>query len=1036
MKFFSVLSCYSTFFAACAVFSYCATLSMAEAESIDTVRETFANPTRDYRSAPLWVWNDMLTEEQIRSTLRDLASQNVKQAFVHPRPGLMTPYLSDEWFALWQAALDEAEALDMNIWIYDENSYPSGFAGGFVPDQMPESRGQGVTLEEATVPPAAADEDVLAVYAVNDGARTLLDAAALTEKQGVEGQYLVAKRLWAGQSPWFGGKSYVDLLRPGVTEKFLDITLGAYKDQIGAQFAKRMPGSFTDEPHLAPAGGLHWTPDLPEVFEQRWGYSLMDKLPSLFQDAGDWKRVRHNYYALLNELFIERWAKPYHDWCEREGLEFTGHYWEHEWPNATSVPDNMAMYAWHQRPAIDILFNQYGEGVHAQFGNARAVIELGSVANQLGRQRTLCETYGGGGWDLRLEDMKRIGDWVTVLGVNTINEHLSHITIRGARKGDYPQTFSYHEPWWDAYHVVADYLSRVSVAMSHGRQVNDVLILEPTTTAWMYQVTGREHTEAMGAQFQELVTNLAQSNVEFDLGSEDILARWGSVENGKLRVGEASYGVLVLPSQTENLDAATMTLIESFLAAGGEVRYDKTNPPTLVDGQPSTRFAEAAKLSGAIDSDEADPLWLRQAKAEDGISILQPDASEGIVYHQRRRFDDGELLFLVNTSMDKEAFGDIVSTMASFERWNPQTGETTETYPSQEVNQRFTAAFKVPPCGSLLLFLSHNTPEHAQPAATSIATFSPTGEVLVTRVEPNVLTLDYVDVSVGGETRENTYYYAAAELIWQKHGLPQNPWDHAVQFADELISKTFAEDSGFEATYRFTIEGDVPQPLYIVIERPDLYTVTCNGATVEATPGEWWLDKAFGRIDISACAQTGENAVTITAQPFTMFHELAAAYVLGDFALRNTDSGFVIAPRQDLTTGPWNGQGLPLYGNKVAYQQRFKIEGIAGKYFVALPEWYGSVAQVRVNGVDAGYIYHQPWECDVTGHIVQGENIVEVVVTGTLKNTLGPHHGNPPLGIAAPPMFRQGPNPGPPPAAEYSTVGYGLFAPFELRNES
>jgi hypothetical protein len=43
----------------------------------------------------------------------------------------MTPYLSDEWFRLWKLALKEAEKLDMNVWIYDENSYPSGFAGGW-----------------------------------------------------------------------------------------------------------------------------------------------------------------------------------------------------------------------------------------------------------------------------------------------------------------------------------------------------------------------------------------------------------------------------------------------------------------------------------------------------------------------------------------------------------------------------------------------------------------------------------------------------------------------------------------------------------------------------------------------------------------------------------------------------------------------------------------------------------------------------------------------------------------------------------------
>jgi hypothetical protein len=61
------------------------------------------------------------------------------------------------------------------------------------------------------------------------------------------------------------------------------------------------------------------------------------------------------------------------------------------------------------------------------------------------------------------------------------------VTIRGARKRDHPQSFSYHEPWWDAYHVSADYFARVSAALSQGEQINRVLLLEPTTTAWMYQ---------------------------------------------------------------------------------------------------------------------------------------------------------------------------------------------------------------------------------------------------------------------------------------------------------------------------------------------------------------------------------------------------------------------------------------------------------------------------------------------------------------------------------------------------------------------
>ena len=59
----------------------------------------------------------------------------------------------------------------------------------------------------------------------------------------------------------------------------------------------------------------------------------------------------------------------------------------------------------------------------------------------------------------------------------------------------------------------------------------------------------------------------------------------------------------------------------------------------------------------------------------------------------------------------------------------------------------------------------------------------------------------------------------------------------------------------------------MPKNLAIVIERPDLYTITCNGQPVAAKPNDWWLDKAFGRIDIAQRAQTGENVVTIKAAP-------------------------------------------------------------------------------------------------------------------------------------------------------------------------
>ena len=128
----------------------------------------------------------------------------------------------------------------------------------------------------------------------------------------------------------------------------------------------------------------------------------------------------------------------------------------------------------------------------------------------------------------------------------------------------------------------------------------------------------------------------------------------------------------------------------------------------------------------------------------------------------------------------------------------------------------------------------------------------------------------------------------------------------------------------------------------------------------------------------------------------------------------------------------WNEQGHPFYAAGVCYGQAFEVERPEGQYVVRLGEWYGSLARVLVNGKLAGHIVHQPWECDISAAIKPGSNRVEVVVVGTLKNTLGPHHNGMLRGSAWPHAFQQGPETGPPPGDRYDTIGYGLFEPFTV----
>ena len=59
--------------------------------SYETLRATFADPPAAYRSAPLWVWNDLMSREEIKRQLEDFKSRGIGGAFIHPRPGLITP---------------------------------------------------------------------------------------------------------------------------------------------------------------------------------------------------------------------------------------------------------------------------------------------------------------------------------------------------------------------------------------------------------------------------------------------------------------------------------------------------------------------------------------------------------------------------------------------------------------------------------------------------------------------------------------------------------------------------------------------------------------------------------------------------------------------------------------------------------------------------------------------------------------------------------------------------------------------------------
>jgi len=140
------------------------------------------------------------------------------------------------------------------------------------------------------------------------------------------------------------------------------------------------------------------------------------------------------------------------------------------------------------------------------------------------------------------------------------------------------------------------------------------------------------------------------------------------------------------------------------------------------------------------------------------------------------------------------------------------------------------------------------------------------------------------------------------------------------------------------------------------------------------------------------------------------------------------ERGWRLVPPAPLATGDWVAAELPFYPDRVAYAADFSLAAGA-RHFVRLPRWHGTVAEVRVNGKPAGLIAWQPYELEITPHVRKGRNRVEVIVTGSLKNLLGPHHGKLNRGLVSPGSFRSAPA-NQPPGSAYDLDRYGLLEDF------
>ena len=69
----------------------------------------FKEPTSEYRGAPFWSWNDELEEEECVRQAHIFRDMGFGGYHMHPRSGLVTPYLGDKFNSCVRACVEDAK---------------------------------------------------------------------------------------------------------------------------------------------------------------------------------------------------------------------------------------------------------------------------------------------------------------------------------------------------------------------------------------------------------------------------------------------------------------------------------------------------------------------------------------------------------------------------------------------------------------------------------------------------------------------------------------------------------------------------------------------------------------------------------------------------------------------------------------------------------------------------------------------------------------------------------------------------------------
>ncbi|MBW8040756.1 MAG: hypothetical protein FVQ85_12230 [Planctomycetes bacterium] len=466
-------------------------------------------------------------------------------------------------------AVEACSEVGLIVWIYDEDGYPSGAAGGLVLKRNPAFEALALTYDKSLKEPFVLRPAYEHTHASNN---------------------------------FYAARRYPNLIDDEAVRCFIETTHEAYWSRLKEHFGKTIQAFFTDEPSLMavnigplpedvrknvrvvdrldenvkPLPSVPWAGDLPAQYRKRYGQDLAAVRKSLFEGTRQSDRhVRRRFWSLVSDLVAERYFGRLQEWSQAHGVASSGHTLWEETPlyhvplegNALKVLGRMDI------PGLDLL-NSDPEAVIYNGWLTAGLPASAALLN--GRRKVMTEVSDfsqrmAGKGNASLENMQATAAWQAALGVTEFTLYYN----RGERLAE-------------DYRAYCDFVGRLNAVLREARPSPEVLLYYPIYDLWAEYIPVAEkltpQTQSIRMQqiqrsFLELGQQMVKRQIPFAIVDHELLAG-ADVSGAGLRIGAQRFRALVLPGGVE-LPKPASDKVELFRASGGHVFRAKTSQPEI-----------------------------------------------------------------------------------------------------------------------------------------------------------------------------------------------------------------------------------------------------------------------------------------------------------------------------------------------------------------------------------------------------------------------------------------------------------------------